>query len=132
MHVTSQQNKPPSHSLGLFIKCNNFNFAVSLKVIWIFFSRALRLRVASSLNFLLSPGAYPLSLSFYSKLVPFRFFGTLGEDVLHPHLGACVYKYFYLPLLCTRIAMAMTALEVADGRCVSNVRAGIYLQNADA
>lgn len=34
---TSRLNKPPSHSLGLFIKCNNFNFAVSLKVIWIFF-----------------------------------------------------------------------------------------------
>lgn len=31
------KNEPPSHSLGLFIKCNNFNFAVSLKVIWIFF-----------------------------------------------------------------------------------------------
>lgn len=31
------KNEAPSHSLGLFIKCNNFNFAVSLKVIWIFF-----------------------------------------------------------------------------------------------
>lgn len=85
-----QRNKPPSHSLGLFIKRNNFNFAVSLKVIWIFFFRLCFCFISSLLRLAFLPVL--LTLTFVSFHFVIFFFFRFAFTYVHVYLF-CIRQY---------------------------------------